>query len=112
MSDFLGYDRSQTRRHHFLRDASSRNQPTQEQQRVAPQSGYAQYEAMPEVYKTRGGQEIVMTRKSLIEVANRDAFAFREIVRRFGADGGNDARRPSLRSKDHRRNSNARTNTI
>jgi hypothetical protein len=31
-----------------------------------------------------------MNRKGLIEVANHDSFAFREIVRRFGADAVND----------------------
>jgi hypothetical protein len=66
--------------------AASRNQPTQEQQQTAPQSGYSQFEQIPDVYKTRSGQEIVMTSKSLIELANRDTFAFRECVRRFGAD--------------------------
>ena len=68
---------------------ASRQQPTTETA-ATPQPRYSQYEKIPEVYKTRSGQEIVMTRKSLIEVANHDAFAFREIVRRFGPDAVND----------------------
>ena len=41
----------------------------------------SQYEALPATYTTRGGLTITMNRKSLIEVANRDSFAFREIDR-------------------------------
>ena len=49
-----------------------------------------QYETLPAQYTTRGGLTITMNRKGLIEVANHDSFAFREIVRRFGADAVND----------------------
>lgn len=69
--------------------AAKHTQPTQEQQNTPSQSGYAQFEKLPDVYKARSGQEISMTRKGLIELSNRDAFSFREVVRRFGADAVN-----------------------
>lgn len=49
-----------------------------------------QYEEIPAIYKTRHGLEVEMTRKGLIELANRDSFSFRECVRRFGAESIND----------------------
>lgn len=54
------------------------------------QASLSQYETIPAVYKTRHGLEVEMSRKGLIELANRDAFSFRECVRRFGADSIND----------------------
>ncbi len=74
--------------------AAQHTQPTAPQPAPQPQArenaAPNRYEKLPEVYRARSGQEIPMTRKGLIELSNRDAFSFREVVRRFGADAVND----------------------
>jgi hypothetical protein len=49
-----------------------------------------QYEKIPMQHTTRGGLTVDMTRAGLIKVANTDAFAFRELVRRYGAESINE----------------------
>ena len=71
--------------------AAARNQPTQEQQQVAPQSGYSEYEPMPLEWTPRGSlTPLTLDRKMLIHIANTDSTGlFRSLVRRFGAEAVN-----------------------
>lgn len=54
------------------------------------QAALNHYETLPTQYTTRGGLTVDMDRAGILKVANSDSFAFRELVRRFGADSIND----------------------
>jgi hypothetical protein len=54
------------------------------------QQSLNQYETLPAQYTTRSGLTVDMNRAGVLKVANTDSFAFRELVRRFGADSIND----------------------
>jgi hypothetical protein len=54
------------------------------------QQALNQYEQLPAQHTTRSGLTVDMNRAGILKVANTDSFAFRELVRRFGADAIND----------------------